>query len=242
MGAEARNQGQGRVYWGIFEGKFFQRAKETDEGATAYNPPNSDKTLYRIYYDVNLSGYITGMELREVEVVHGKKQLAIELIIKDDRDYYISFPVRSIIARSFFRIFRNIDVTKAIKLSPYCFDGKDQTGKPKKVIGVTFCQNNDKLSPWYTKENPNGVPEMVEQMHKGEKSWDDTAQINFLVDLLEKFITANKAAMEKNKEAAEEYSMPSAPSQQTAAPRQPAAKEERTAVFVEGGGDDDLPF
>jgi len=60
----------------------------------------------------------------------------------------------------------------------------DKNDPSRKITGITLYQNDGngwvKVLPYYTKENPNGLPEMVKVKIKGKESWDDTDMMDFL--------------------------------------------------------------
>lgn len=62
-------------------------------------------------------------------------------------------------------------------------DSKDAT---KTVSGITLYQGG-KIAPAYTRDNPNGLPEMekITQKIKGKMTttWDDTAMMEFLENM-----------------------------------------------------------
>jgi hypothetical protein len=69
-------------------------------------------------------------------------------------------------------------------------DSKDAT---KKVTGIT-CYQGAKIAPFYTKEDPKGLPEMVQVKVKGKVTWDDTDMMDFLFAEAQKAFTTPKAA------------------------------------------------
>src|SRR5690606_9217281 len=81
-------------------------------------------------------------------------------------------------ANSILKCLPNIDLSKPVKLQPWSLiDKKDPT---KTVTGATIWQDNVKIEPYYTKENPNGLPQMRKVKFKGEERWDSTDMDEFL--------------------------------------------------------------
>lgn len=66
---------------------------------------------------------------------------------------------------------------------------KDKVDPAKKIVGMFLYQKDcgwekNKVPFYYTKEEPNGWPEMVQIKRKGKVEWDDTEQLEFIEDLV----------------------------------------------------------
>jgi hypothetical protein len=57
---------------------------------------------------------------------------------------------------------------------------KDKNDATKTITGVTLYQDGEKIAPAYTKENPNGLPQMTKIKVKGKEQWDDSDMMQFL--------------------------------------------------------------
>jgi hypothetical protein len=69
---------------------------------------------------------------------------------------------------------------------------KDKTDATKIVTGITLYQDGNKIPPAYTKEDPNGLPQMVKIKVKGKEQWDDSDMMGFLEQqALKMFADAN---------------------------------------------------
>lgn len=99
--------------------------------------------------------------------------------------YILSMPVDSKYFRDFGLRLPNIDPTKDVLINSYSFEDKEKEGR--RVQGFTITQGDTKIARYYTKDNPNGLPEL-EQKRKGKDFvWDSTNQVNFLYDMIEKY-------------------------------------------------------
>ena len=60
----------------------------------------------------------------------------------------------------------------------------DKNDATKKVTGITMYQNDGngfvKIAPAFTKDKPNGLPEMKQIKVKGKVTWDDSDMCEFL--------------------------------------------------------------
>ena len=83
----------------------------------------------------------------------------------------------------------------------------DKNDPAKKVTGVTMYQNDGngmvKIAPAFTKDAPNGLPEMQQIKVKGKVTWDDSDMTEFLENV-SKECFAKIAAAPSNDEGAED--------------------------------------
>lgn len=77
----------------------------------------------------------------------------------------------------------NIDVKKEIKVSPQV---KEVDGKQKSSLFIN--QDGASIKHAYTKENPNGLPQMKQVKVAGNLVWDDTEALEFLENMVKKDI------------------------------------------------------
>lgn len=95
-----------------------------------------------------------------------------------DANYVVSLPYSSRYASSFLKALPNIDVSKEVRFMPWAM--KDKQDATKTITGITLYQDGEKIAPAYTKENPNGLPQMVKIKVKGKEQWDDSDMMQFL--------------------------------------------------------------
>jgi len=104
-------------------------------------------------------------------------QWQLEFIDGDDT-YVVSLPYSSRYASSFLKCLPNLDLSKELKFMPWAM--KDKLDATKTITGITLYQDGEKIAPAYTKENPNGLPQMTKIKVKGKEQWDDSAMMEFL--------------------------------------------------------------
>jgi hypothetical protein len=95
-----------------------------------------------------------------------------------DGNYVVSLPYSSRYASSFLKALPNIDISKEIKFMPWAM--KDKMDATKTITGITLYQDGQKIAPYYTKEDPKGLPQMVKIKVKGKEQWDDSDMMQFL--------------------------------------------------------------
>lgn len=165
-------------YIGIYKGKFVQRVQQTTEGAIARvleKGPNAGKTVYELYHD-EFTGKLIGISTNDGKG-YGKQW---DFAFRDAEEvYHLNLPYSNSFAKNFLKILPNVDLTKEMKVSP---STKEVDGKNKSSLFVN--QDGVALKHAYTKDAPNGLPQMVQVKVKGELVWDDTDMLEFLHNMV----------------------------------------------------------
>jgi hypothetical protein len=168
--------GEGGIFLGISDGKLVQQHREPQKNVTTTRITKTGKTVHEEKFD-----YIEGIlfSLKTKENDYGKQYI---LGVQDGDDkFFINISYSSRYATSFLKALPNIDVSKPVKLMPWAMTDKNDS--TKKVTGITMWQDGEKITPFYTKEAPNGLPEMVQVKLKGKMQWDSTDMDAFLEDM-----------------------------------------------------------
>lgn len=170
MGLEQKSEGK---FITILGGKFCQRVEEGTPGAiTRVN--KLGKTVYEKFYDS-----FTG-KLVSIKVQDGTYGKTWNFGFKDKEDVYIlQLSYSNSFATQLLKMLPNVDLTKEMKISPSV---KEVDGKNRSSLFIN--QDGVALKHAYTRENPNGMPDMEQVVVKGEKIWDDTKRIDFLYNMV----------------------------------------------------------
>lgn len=214
MGLNTRQEGN---FITILNGKFCIRVPEGTPGATT-RVNKMNKTVHEKYYD-NFTGKLVGIKTQDGE--YGKSWI---FTFKDSGElYHLQLSYSNSFATAFLKMLPNIDLSKEMKVSPSV---KEVDGKNKSSLFVN--QDGAAIKHAYTKDNPNGMPDMEQVTVKGQQVWDDTKRIEFLYNMVATTIIPKLEAL-NGKDTA------------TAAPNAP-----KSALDVlDAGGDvnpDDVPF
>lgn len=170
MGLEKREGGN---FITILGGKFCQRVKEGTEGSVS-RVNKMNKTVHEKFYD-SFTGNLVGIRTQDGE--YGKSWI---FDFKDKEDvYHLQLSYSNSFATQFLRILPNIDLTKEMKVSPSV---KEVEGKNRSSLFVN--QDGIALKHAFTKDNPNGMPDLEQITVKGSKVWDDTKRIAFLANMV----------------------------------------------------------
>jgi len=174
MGLENKENGH---FITILNGKFCQRVQENIPGAVM-RVNKLKKTVYEKFYD-SFTAKLVG--IRTQDGSYGKNWL---FDFKDSKEvYHLQLSYSNSFATAFLKMLPNIDLTKEMKLSPSV---KKVDGKNKSSLFVN--QDGSAIKHAFTREKPNGMPDLKQITIKGQLMWDDTDRIEFLHAMVEKDI------------------------------------------------------
>ena len=181
-------------------------------------------TVYELHYDF-IEGRIIDARIESHES-YGK---FINLKLTDGKETVsLSMGFDSSYGRHFIFRIPNFDLRSSVKIKPYSFN--DDTGKTR--IGLVIYQNGLKIPSAYTKDEPNGLPQLKQVTFNGELKWDSTEQLAFLNERFEGFSKAvNEHQASFNTEVEANIQM-----------HQDAADESATSGDNAPNEDDGLPF
>lgn len=170
MGLENRTGGN---FITILGGKLCQRVQEGTEGSFA-RVNKLGNTVHEKFYDS-----FTG-KLESIDVKDGNYGKTWNFGFRDKGELYtLQLSYSNSFATAFLKQLPNVDLTKEMKVSP---STKEVDGKNKSSLFIN--QDGQALKHAYTRENPNGMPDMEQVTVKGELVWDDTKRIEFLENMV----------------------------------------------------------
>jgi hypothetical protein len=191
----------GKIYLQIADGKLVQSFKEPREGAKERINKNG-RQVFEIHHDA-IVGRITGIQKKEND--YG---IFLTIDINDGSDdYQISTQFSGRYSSSFLKSLPNINLQASVRLFPWSM--VDKNDPTKKVTGITLYQEDGngwvKVAPYYTKDDPRGLPQMVKVKIKGKETWDDTDMMSHLFESGQKHIAKPAPAPEKPLKKGEEF-------------------------------------
>jgi hypothetical protein len=164
--------GTNTTYLSVADGNLVRQHKQATERTTERITKTGKLVFEEKFKD--LTGKLTNLDTREND--YGKQW---QLTFKDGEDTYIvSLPFSSRYASSFLKALPNLNLAKEVRFMPWAM--KDKLDATKTITGITLYQDGVKIAPAYTKEEPNGLPQMVKIKVKGKEQWDDSAMMEFL--------------------------------------------------------------
>lgn len=191
MGLQADNQ-EKRIFLNIVAGKFAKKVTADTEGAVereTKDQHDNKKIVHELLYK-SLSGMIDSIEVDET----GKFGDQLKINMSDGLDKFtVSFSMQSREAKHFLVRLPHIDIKAEVVLAPYNFvaDNNDN------IIGMNVFQEEKKLLPFYSNDNPNGMP-VPPKIEEGKLDKDEykllmAQQTIFLKKMAKKFILENFA-------------------------------------------------
>lgn len=173
MALENRASGK---FISIYNGKLCQRVPTGTTGAVERTNKNG-KSVAEKYYD-SFTGRLVGISVQDS--AFGKMW---NFSFKDKGDVYtLSLNYSSSFARLFLVQLPNVDLTKEMTVSP---SQKEENGKNKSSLFVK--QDGITLKHAYSK-TAKQLPVWEQIVVKGVKTWDNTKELDFLWDMVQKDI------------------------------------------------------
>lgn len=164
--------GVNTTYLSVADGNLVRQHKQANE-RTSERLTKTGKLVFEERFK-DLTAKLDGIDTREND--YGKQW---QLKFQDQGDFYIvSLPYSSRYASSFLKALPNLDLSKEVRFMPWAM--KDKNDATKTITGITLYQDGEKIAPYYTKEDPKGLPQMVKIKVKGKEQWDDSSMMDFL--------------------------------------------------------------
>ena len=161
-------------YLTIGNGKICKAVKEPTEKSIERKNKN-DKIVYEEFYD-KISGNITGIEIKE-HPEYGRFWL-VTLEDKGEK-FILQMNYSSGYSSAFLKTLPNVNLSERVTLIP-----KITMNGDKKKVTLFISQNGNALKHFYTKDNPNELPQMTKTEGKGKDKgkvlWDDSEMMEFL--------------------------------------------------------------
>ena len=209
--ATFKNDGTGgedrRTYLNFSNGKVVQEWKDQPKEEwvpqgyelktrTISKGVNQGKERYYVEFD-GVSGEVLDIALEKTD--NGNR--IVVTLVDDGKTYILQTDMDSAYGESLLMVMNNIDLTKEITFQPWLMNADEWfklTGKSIKGTksGLTIKQDGVKVSKYYTKEEPNGLPAMVQKTVKGETKWNSDDRDNFLYDEFLKFVDKAKSTLD----------------------------------------------
>ena len=174
--ALSKANGSNTIYLSVADGYLVRSHKEANSNTTQ-RVTKTGKLVHEEKFK-DLTAKLVGAETKENDF---GKQWCLKFV-DGEENYIVNMPYSSRYSASFLKALPNIDLSKNVKFMPWSM--VDKNDPAKKVTGVTMYQNDGngmvKIAPAFTKDAPNGLPEMKQIKVKGKVTWDDSDMTEFL--------------------------------------------------------------
>lgn len=175
-----KSENAGMIYLGVANGKLVQEVKEKQPDSVE-RVNKVGRTVHEVFYK-DLTGVITKIATKEND--YGKQW---QIVFEDGDDkYMVQMPYSGRYSSSFLKALPNVAQGVPVRFMPW--EMTDKNNASKKVTGVTLYQNEGKVPSAYTKEDPNGLPEMKKVKVKGKETWDDSDMMSFLEQMAQDWV------------------------------------------------------
>lgn len=165
---------EGGKYFTILGGKFCIRVSSDTPGAVE-RVNKLGKTVYEIFKD-SFEGKLINIRTRDGE--YGKSW---EFDFQDAGEVYtLQLSYSNSYATNILKMLPNVDFTQPMKVQP---SQKIEDGKTKSSLFIS--QNGVTLKHAFTKDVPNGMPDMEQVTVSGKLVWDDTKRLVFLQNMVD---------------------------------------------------------
>jgi len=207
-----------KTYVKCSHGVFVQRMNEPTRDTITRSlkaGPNTGDEVHELHFQ-KIEGQIVSISKRTHDQYGDSWEFTIDVseTPEDPKSVVLSLSFDSGYAKNIFYRLPNINLDKDVVFNAYTFTPADSDKERK---GISLSQEGRKVSPAYTKDAPNGLPPMKVVKVKGKDVWDDSEQMLFLEQMLEKDIFPKLAI-------------------------QPETAEENTTSETQEGEGEDLPF
>lgn len=162
------SQGGNLVFLTISNGKIVRQVKEKTENSVS-RINKMGREVHEEFYD-SLNGKITEVLIKENE--YGKFWL---IKMKSDSTYQLEMNYSGGYATTFLKALPNVDLNENATLTPRLIVDGD---KKRSVLFIS--QNGKGVKHYFTKETPNGLPDLKKIKVKGKDTWDDSDRMEFL--------------------------------------------------------------
>ena len=164
-----QSQSDSIIFLQIANGKIVRQSKTPVENAVS-RINKLGREVFELFYD-SLTGVINDIKTRESE--YGKSWIVN--VNSDGKNYQLEFNYSSGYATTFLKALPNVSFGHPVTLSPKLIIDGD---KKKSVLFIS--QDGKGLKHYFTKDNPNGLPDLKKIKIKGKESWDDSDRMEFL--------------------------------------------------------------
>ncbi|HEY0769315.1 MAG TPA: hypothetical protein VGD31_03205 [Sphingobacteriaceae bacterium] len=175
MGALGHNTSA--VYLSLIDGKVVRRFKEPTQHSkprTITKGVNTGKVIHEEHYDY-IQGWIKDIKVKLPNDPSYGKTWIVTFLDDDGSEYVLQMDYSSGYSSAFLKTLPNIDFSNKVKISPTM-----KLENEKKKVGMFINQNGKWLKSFFTKDHPNGLPQMKKLIVKGKEVWDDTEMMAFL--------------------------------------------------------------
>lgn len=169
----SNNQHGSTTFLYVVGGKICRKVPKGTEGAVERVNKNN-VTVYELQWN-SLSAMITDITIKVSEEYGDQWEITLRDVIDE---YKLQLPVSGRVANGFTFRLPNVDFTKEVEINTFIDKKNDKPVLLLKQDGAT-------VKAAYTKDAPNGLPQLESVMFKGKPQWDDTNIQAFIKNMVQ---------------------------------------------------------
>jgi hypothetical protein len=172
------NRQTNKTYLNIFKDKFTLAVKEgTPEAITRKN--KEEKIVHELHFNSLEHVIITKIE-KKISDNYGASW---EIVLREvDEEFILRLPYSGRVTGGLLFRLPNMDFSKPVSLR--LFMNKEE----KVYLTVYDGLTDEKIEAAYSKDAPNGLPPLTQELRKGKMEWVDDAQMAFIEEMIERTI------------------------------------------------------
>lgn len=182
MGLTNQSQGGSKVFLSISNGKLVRSYKEKVEGSVS-RINKAGREVHEMFYD-SLEGIIKSVDTKDGD--YGK--FLVVNVESNGVNYQLEMNYSSGYSASFLKTIPNVKLSDIVTITPKLTIEGD---KKKSVIFLN--QGRVGIKWFFTKDNPNGMPDLTKVKIKGKETWDDSDRMEFLENYAKSLFGGSKA-------------------------------------------------
>lgn len=174
-----------KTFLGVFDGNFELRYKTAQPGCKTRVNKNGKTIFFEDFASVE--GTLCGLSMKESEIIPGQKMMFYIIALRNKSGHVIQFDLQESSSSTFSLLGKiaRIDPALPIKINVWA-DVKNE----KKTTNWALYQNNASVKSLWTKENPNGCPDLKKVNFRGKDQWDDVERNEYVREFLATNIVA----------------------------------------------------
>ena len=176
------SQGGSKVFLSISNGKLVRSYKEKVEGSVS-RVNKAGREVHEMFYD-SLEGIIKSVDTKDGD--YGK--FLVVNVESNGVNYQLEMNYSSGYSASFLKTLPNVKLSDIVTITPKLTIEGD---KKKSVIFLN--QGRVGIKWFFTKDNPNGMPDLTKVKIKGKETWDDSDRMEFLENYAKSLFGGSKA-------------------------------------------------
>jgi len=173
------NENSSEIFLTIFQGMMARRVAEGTPDSKMRIKKGGDE-VHELHFDT-LNGYLDDIKLEDPPDSNPQWGKSWIFMIEDGNDVFkLRLGAKGREAHAFLARLPKIDFSQPIKIKTYWIEGEDKIWRGFLAIH----QGGEKIEPWYTKEEPHGLPDLVKTVVDDEVHWDGSERRDFFLKLV----------------------------------------------------------